>query len=73
MNIKKTYNDVPKAGIFFNLIVVVLSIIFKSSSFLYLTIIVNILLFGSMIIIHKFGFMIDAISQTNKLMKGLTR
>ena len=73
MDLKKSLNDISKIGIVANITFLV-AILFNGSLWISITILIlNIILFGTLIIIEKYYFMFTALSTTNKIFKGLNR
>ena len=73
MDLKKSFNDISKVGLLVNIIFLV-GILFDGSLWIFIVILIlNIILFGTLIIIEKYFFMFAALSTTNKIFKGLNR
>ena len=73
MDLKKSLKDISKIGIVANITFLV-AILFNGSLWISITILIlNIILFGTLIIIEKYYFMFAALSTTNKIFKGLNR
>jgi len=71
MDLKKSLKDISKIGIIANIIFLV-AILFNNALWLSITILIlNIILFGTLIIIEKYYFMFSALSTTNKVFKSL--
>jgi len=71
MDLKKSFNDISKIGIFSN-IVFLIAILFNNTLWIIIIILyLNIILFGTLIIIEKYYFMFSALSTTNKVIKNL--
>ena len=73
MDLKKSIKDISKIGIIGNIIFLI-AILFNNTLWISITILIlNIILFGTLIIIEKYYFMFTALSTTNKIFKGLNR
>ena len=71
MDLKKSLNDISKIGIIANIIFLV-AILFNNALWISIVILIlNIILFGTLIIIEKYYFMFAALSTTNKVFKKL--
>ena len=71
MDLKKSLNDISKIGIIGNIIFLI-AILFNNTLWISIVILIlNIILFGTLIIIEKYFFMFAALSTTNKIFKGL--
>jgi len=71
MDLKKSLNDISKIGIVANIIFLI-AIFFNNSLWVSIVILIlNIILFGTLIIIEKYYFMFAALSTTNKVFKSL--
>ena len=71
MDLKKSLKDISKIGIIGNIIFLVV-ILFNNTLWISVTILIlNIILFGTLIIIEKYYFMFSALSTTNKVFKKL--
>jgi len=71
MDLKKSLKDISKIGIVANIIFLV-AILFNNALWISIVILIlNIILFGTLIIIEKYYFMFSALSTTNKVFKKL--
>ena len=71
MDLKKSLKDISKIGIIGNIIYLI-AILFNNTLWISIVILIlNIILFGTLIIIEKYYFMFSALSTTNKIFKGL--
>ena len=71
MDLKKSLNDISKIGIIGNIIFLI-AILFNNTLWISIVILIlNIILFGTLIIIEKYYFMFSALSTTNKVFKKL--
>jgi len=73
MDLKKSLNDISKIGVVANIIFLI-AIFFNNSLWVFIVILIlNIILFGTLIIIEKYYFLFATLSTTNKIFKGLNR
>jgi len=72
MDLKKSLNDISKIGIFTNIIILIVLFFYNPLWVSIVTLILNIILFGTLFIIEKYYFMFSALSTTNKIFKGLS-
>jgi len=71
MDLKKSLKDISKIGIIGNIIFLI-AILFNNTLWISIVILIlNIILFGTLIIIEKYYFMFSALSTTNKVFKKL--
>jgi len=73
MELKKSQNDIVKVGLWFNTLIFIISLFYLKSWLIYTTIILNIILFGSYMIITKYFFMFMGLATANKFANALNK
>ena len=69
--INDTNKKIPLVQLIFNLIVLVIGLIYLNKIIFTLFMLINLILIGTNIIINKYGFLFQAIINTNKFAKRL--